>query len=141
MALASDARVDSLSADFPASEIASIPSATPSGRSPLKRAGAVLTLGRGFGVAAKEIRRINPAAIVGFGGYPTVPPMLAAQGISSMGGWMGGDNFGNDTGVTAVETARLFVGQAARLAEDVVTAQAGQARQGQGQDGAGLLVR
>ncbi len=32
------------------------------------------------------------------------------------------------------------VGQAARLAEDLVAAQAGQARQGQGQDGAGLLV-
>ena len=79
VALATDARVDAIASEFPASEVVTIASATPSGRSPLKRAGAVLTLGRGFGVAAKEIRRINPAAIVGFGGYPTVPPVLAGQ--------------------------------------------------------------
>jgi UDP-N-acetylglucosamine--N-acetylmuramyl-(pentapeptide) pyrophosphoryl-undecaprenol N-acetylglucosamine transferase len=77
--LATDARVDSIAGEFPASEIVTITSATPSGRSPLKRAGAILTLGRGFGAAAREIRRINPAAIVGFGGYPTVPPVLAGQ--------------------------------------------------------------
>ncbi len=79
VALATDARVDAIASEFPASEIVTIPSATPSGRSPIRRASAVLTLGRGFGVAAKEIRRINPAAIVGFGGYPTVPPVLAGQ--------------------------------------------------------------
>ncbi|CAM2942161.1 UDP-N-acetylglucosamine--N-acetylmuramyl-(pentapeptide) pyrophosphoryl-undecaprenol N-acetylglucosamine transferase [Methylobacterium mesophilicum] len=79
VALATDARVEAISGEFPASEVITIASATPSGRSPLKRAGAVLTLGRGFGVAAREIRRINPAAIVGFGGYPTVPPVLAGQ--------------------------------------------------------------
>jgi UDP-N-acetylglucosamine--N-acetylmuramyl-(pentapeptide) pyrophosphoryl-undecaprenol N-acetylglucosamine transferase len=77
--LATDARVDSIAGEFPASEIVTITSATPSGRSPLKRASAILTLGRGFGAAAREIRRINPAAIVGFGGYPTVPPVLAGQ--------------------------------------------------------------
>ncbi|KQP47289.1 MULTISPECIES: undecaprenyldiphospho-muramoylpentapeptide beta-N-acetylglucosaminyltransferase [unclassified Methylobacterium] len=77
--LATDARVDSIASEFPASEIVTIASATPSGRSIVKRAGALLTLGRGFGVAAREIRRIDPAAIVGFGGYPTVPPVLAGQ--------------------------------------------------------------
>ncbi|KAB1070981.1 UDP-N-acetylglucosamine--N-acetylmuramyl-(pentapeptide) pyrophosphoryl-undecaprenol N-acetylglucosamine transferase [Methylobacterium planeticum] len=77
--LATDARVDSIAGEFPASEIVTITSATPSGRSPLRRAGAIFTLGRGFGAAAREIRRINPAAIVGFGGYPTVPPVLAGQ--------------------------------------------------------------
>lgn len=79
VALATDARVDSIATGFPASEIVTIASATPSGRSLVKRVTALLTLGRGFGVAAREIRRINPAAIVGFGGYPTVPPMLAGQ--------------------------------------------------------------
>ncbi|MGU3536590.1 undecaprenyldiphospho-muramoylpentapeptide beta-N-acetylglucosaminyltransferase [Methylobacterium sp. A54F] len=77
--LATDARVDSIAAEFPAAEIVTIPSATPSGRSALRRASAVVTLGRGFGVAASAIRRIDPAAVVGFGGYPTVPPVLAAQ--------------------------------------------------------------
>ncbi len=79
VALATDARVDSIATGFPASEIVTIASATPSGRSLVKRGTALLTLGRGFGVAAREIRRLNPAAIVGFGGYPTVPPMLAGQ--------------------------------------------------------------
>ena len=77
--LATDARVDSIASGFPASEVVTITSATPSGRSMLRRAGAVLTLGRGFAEAAKAVKRINPAAIVGFGGYPTVPPMLAGQ--------------------------------------------------------------
>ena len=45
VALASDARVDSLSADFPASEIASIPSATPSGRNLVRRGLAAQLLG------------------------------------------------------------------------------------------------
>ncbi|MGC5780757.1 undecaprenyldiphospho-muramoylpentapeptide beta-N-acetylglucosaminyltransferase [Methylobacterium sp. NFXW15] len=79
VALATDARVDSIATGFPASEVVTIRSATPSGRSLIKRATAVVTLGRGFGDAAKAIRRINPAAVVGFGGYPTVPPVLAAQ--------------------------------------------------------------
>lgn len=77
--LATDARVDSIAAGFPSSEIVTIASATPSGRSLIQRGTALLTLGRGFGVAARQIKRINPAAIVGFGGYPTVPPMLAGQ--------------------------------------------------------------
>ncbi len=79
VALATDARVDSIAGEFPASEVVTIRSATPSGRNLVKRAAAVVTLGRGFGDAAKAIRRINPAAVVGFGGYPTVPPVLAAQ--------------------------------------------------------------
>ena len=77
--LATDARVDSIASEFPADEIVTVTSATPSGRSVLRRAGAVATLGRGFGKAARDIRRLNPAAVIGFGGYPTVPPVLAAQ--------------------------------------------------------------
>ncbi|WP_018263166.1 undecaprenyldiphospho-muramoylpentapeptide beta-N-acetylglucosaminyltransferase [Methylobacterium sp. WSM2598] len=77
--LASDGRVEALSGGFPASEIVSIPSATPSGRSPLARGAAFLTLGRGFAAAIRAVRRLNPAVVVGFGGYPTVPPLLAAQ--------------------------------------------------------------
>ncbi|GJD51358.1 UDP-N-acetylglucosamine--N-acetylmuramyl-(pentapeptide) pyrophosphoryl-undecaprenol N-acetylglucosamine transferase [Methylobacterium crusticola] len=77
--LATDSRVAALSGEFPASEIVAIPAATPSGRSPLARAAAVATLGRGFAAALAAVRRLNPAVAVGFGGYPTVPPILAAQ--------------------------------------------------------------
>ncbi len=79
VALATDARVDSITSEFPAEEVITIASATPSGRSPFKRASALVTLGRGFGTAARQVRRLNPAAVIGFGGYPTVPPVLAAQ--------------------------------------------------------------
>ncbi|MFE1602732.1 undecaprenyldiphospho-muramoylpentapeptide beta-N-acetylglucosaminyltransferase [Methylobacterium sp. ID0610] len=79
VALATDSRVEKLSGEFPASEIVPIPSATPSGRSPLARGAAMLTLGRGFAAALRAVRRLNPAVTVGFGGYPTVPPLLAAQ--------------------------------------------------------------
>ncbi len=36
-------------------------------------------LGVGVLVALRLIRRLKPAAVVGFGGYPTVPPLLAAS--------------------------------------------------------------
>jgi UDP-N-acetylglucosamine--N-acetylmuramyl-(pentapeptide) pyrophosphoryl-undecaprenol N-acetylglucosamine transferase len=36
-------------------------------------------LGYGTWVAAKLVRRLKPAAVVGFGGYPTVPPLFAAR--------------------------------------------------------------
>src|SRR4051795_4624360 len=79
VALATDERVGGLSQSFPAEEVIAIPSATPSGRSPLQMAQAALTLGRGLYKAAKVVRRVNPAVGVGFGGYPPAPPVLAAS--------------------------------------------------------------
>lgn len=77
--LATDARVGYISAEFPADEAVTIPSATPSGRSLLQRARAALVLGQGFLAASRIIRRLRPAVVVGFGGYPTVPPVMAAS--------------------------------------------------------------
>ena len=36
-------------------------------------------LGYGTLVAANLVRRLKPAAVVGFGGYPTLPPLMAAR--------------------------------------------------------------
>jgi UDP-N-acetylglucosamine--N-acetylmuramyl-(pentapeptide) pyrophosphoryl-undecaprenol N-acetylglucosamine transferase len=36
-------------------------------------------LGYGTGVAINLVRRLKPAAVVGFGGYPTLPPLIAAR--------------------------------------------------------------
>jgi UDP-N-acetylglucosamine--N-acetylmuramyl-(pentapeptide) pyrophosphoryl-undecaprenol N-acetylglucosamine transferase len=36
-------------------------------------------LGYGTGVALNLVRRLKPAAMVGFGGYPTLPPLMAAR--------------------------------------------------------------
>src|ERR1044071_2540687 len=38
----------------------------------------VVTLGLGAMKALRLMNRIRPAAVVGFGGYPTLPPVLAA---------------------------------------------------------------
>jgi UDP-N-acetylglucosamine--N-acetylmuramyl-(pentapeptide) pyrophosphoryl-undecaprenol N-acetylglucosamine transferase len=56
-----------------------VPSETVRGRTPwaLARTGAML--GAGTIVALNLMRRLKPAAVVGFGGYPTVPPLMAAR--------------------------------------------------------------
>ncbi len=76
--LATDARGGRYRGTFPARQVHVIPSETVRSRNPiaLARTGAILIGGL---VRAHElIRRIQPAAVVGFGGYPTVPPVLAA---------------------------------------------------------------
>ena len=36
-------------------------------------------LAAGTAVSLNLMRRLKPAAVVGFGGYPTVPPLMAAR--------------------------------------------------------------
>jgi UDP-N-acetylglucosamine--N-acetylmuramyl-(pentapeptide) pyrophosphoryl-undecaprenol N-acetylglucosamine transferase len=77
--LASDERALKYGGDFPARAIHRIPSATPTGAGLVSKAGAAATLARGLAVAWLRLRAIAPRAVVGFGGYPTVPPLLAAS--------------------------------------------------------------
>jgi UDP-N-acetylglucosamine--N-acetylmuramyl-(pentapeptide) pyrophosphoryl-undecaprenol N-acetylglucosamine transferase len=56
-----------------------VPSETVRGRSPWQLARTGVMLAAGTAVAFKLMRRLKPAAVVGFGGYPTVPPLLAAK--------------------------------------------------------------
>jgi UDP-N-acetylglucosamine--N-acetylmuramyl-(pentapeptide) pyrophosphoryl-undecaprenol N-acetylglucosamine transferase len=79
VALATDARVGKIAASFPAGEVVQIPAATPSGRSPPQMARAALVLGLGVVRALATLRRLKPAVVVGFGGYPTVPPLIGAS--------------------------------------------------------------
>ena len=79
VALTSDERVGKIAGSFPADEVVQIPAATPSGRSPPQMAKAALVLGVGVLRALQAVRRLKPAVVVGFGGYPTVPPLLAAS--------------------------------------------------------------
>lgn len=65
--------------DFPARATHVIPSATVRGRNPLSLARTAALLALGTAKAWALIRRIRPAVVVGFGGYPTVPPLLAAS--------------------------------------------------------------
>jgi UDP-N-acetylglucosamine--N-acetylmuramyl-(pentapeptide) pyrophosphoryl-undecaprenol N-acetylglucosamine transferase len=76
--LATDDRAERYAGSFPASAIHPIASATIGGRNPLKLIAAFLTIWRGVQEASQLIRSIKPSAVVGFGGYPTLPPLYAA---------------------------------------------------------------
>src|SRR6185503_12121227 len=76
--LATDERATRYGHDFPARQTHVIPSATIRGRDPVSLARTLATLGVGAMKALRLMRRIRPVAVVGFGGYPTLPPVLAA---------------------------------------------------------------
>ena len=76
--LATDSRALKFGADFPARAIHAFPAATTTEAGALAKARASLTLSAGLAAAAVKLSRIRPRAVVGFGGYPTVPPLLAA---------------------------------------------------------------
>lgn len=77
--LVTDMRGDRYGTGFPARAIHRIPSATLTGKSPIAVARTALTLGRGILAARRLMKRIRPAAVVGFGGYPSFPPLVAAR--------------------------------------------------------------
>src|ERR1700749_2120608 len=56
-----------------------VASETARGRNPLQLAYASLTLAMGTLSAFNLIRREKPVAVIGFGGYPTLPPLIAAR--------------------------------------------------------------
>ena len=76
--LMTDSRVDQLAGAFPGEEVHQIPSATFGLRKPLRIPPAVIKLYRGYRLARRIMKRCNVRAAVGFGGYPTLPPMFAA---------------------------------------------------------------
>src|SRR3954447_16066733 len=84
--LATDSRALRYGGLFSRELIDVVPSDTVRGRSPLSLARTGMTLAAGTGVAFNLMRRLKPAAVVGFGGYPTLPPLLAARlfGIASV---------------------------------------------------------
>ena len=77
--LVSDARTERFAKDFPCVARHSIKSATPSGRNPLQMAKALYTLVSGYLAARRLMNELQPSVVIGFGGYPTVPPLLAAS--------------------------------------------------------------
>jgi UDP-N-acetylglucosamine--N-acetylmuramyl-(pentapeptide) pyrophosphoryl-undecaprenol N-acetylglucosamine transferase len=84
--LATDARALRYSGLFTPENIDVVPSETVRGRDPVSLARTAFMLGYGTLVAVNLVRRLKPSAVVGFGGYPTVPPLMAAKllGVSSV---------------------------------------------------------
>jgi UDP-N-acetylglucosamine--N-acetylmuramyl-(pentapeptide) pyrophosphoryl-undecaprenol N-acetylglucosamine transferase len=78
VALATDSRAAKFGGHFPAETVHVIPSATLRGRDPVSLTKTGGTLAYGLAKAFLLLGRLQPAAVVGFGGYPTLPPVLAA---------------------------------------------------------------
>src|SRR3954468_18114414 len=79
--LATDARALRYSGLFTRDNIDVVPSETVRDRSLKSLLRTAYTLGYGTLVAARLMRRLRPAAVVGFGGYPTLPPLIAARAV------------------------------------------------------------
>ncbi|UDL89700.1 undecaprenyldiphospho-muramoylpentapeptide beta-N-acetylglucosaminyltransferase [Mesorhizobium sp. PAMC28654] len=76
--LATDDRAERFAGNFPAAAIHPIRSATMGSKNPVAVLGAFWKIWRGVRQASAIIGRIRPDVVVGFGGYPTLPPLYAA---------------------------------------------------------------
>jgi UDP-N-acetylglucosamine--N-acetylmuramyl-(pentapeptide) pyrophosphoryl-undecaprenol N-acetylglucosamine transferase len=76
--LASDQRVAGLAQDFPAERRIGLSAATFRRGDPIGMARAGLAVARGVLQARAAFREIRPSVVVGFGGYPSAPALVAA---------------------------------------------------------------
>ena len=76
--LVTDERGDRYGGKFPAEKMHIIPAATVRGGNPLTYAKTAWVLGIGVLRSFLLISRLRPRVVVGFGGYPTVSPVIAA---------------------------------------------------------------
>jgi UDP-N-acetylglucosamine--N-acetylmuramyl-(pentapeptide) pyrophosphoryl-undecaprenol N-acetylglucosamine transferase len=77
--LVTDARALRYSGLFSADMIDVVPSETMRSRSPFALARTGIVLAAGTVAAVRLMRRLKPKSVVGFGGYPTLPPLIAAR--------------------------------------------------------------
>lgn len=78
--LVTDDRAERFTGTFPG-EIHVVRSATIAGRNPISLARTFWTLWRGNLDSRALFRRLKPKAVIGFGGYPTLPPLYAATAM------------------------------------------------------------
>lgn len=77
--LATDHRVEELSTEFPVQDVLIFSSASPSSGSLFRKISATFSLGKGILQARRVFKDKKPVAVVGFGGYPSVPAVFAAS--------------------------------------------------------------
>tara|TARA_R110002020_G_scaffold48286_6_gene137688 strand:- start:56882 stop:58009 length:1128 start_codon:yes stop_codon:yes gene_type:complete len=125
--LVTDKRAERFAGKFPASEIHIVRSATIGSKNPVKVIRSLWTLFQGVREAGRLLRRIRPDAVVGFGGYPTIPPLIAASnaGIPSMlheqNAVMGRANKALASRVKVIAGGFLPEGKGAHAAKTVIT--------------------
>lgn len=76
--LATDDRAERFAGKFPAKAIHTIRSATFGSKNPIALAKTFWRIWQGVRQASALIGQIKPKAVIGFGGYPTLPPLYAA---------------------------------------------------------------
>jgi UDP-N-acetylglucosamine--N-acetylmuramyl-(pentapeptide) pyrophosphoryl-undecaprenol N-acetylglucosamine transferase len=76
--LVTDARATRFGSGFPARAVHIVPSATLRARNPIAFLRTMTVLSFGVARALLLLRKLKPAVVVGFGGYPTLPPVFAA---------------------------------------------------------------
>lgn len=105
--LATDRRAARYGGALPDAVVHVIASATLGARNPVALTKTAAMLGVGLLQSWSLIGRLKPAAVIGFGGYPTVPPVLAAawRGVPSL-----------------IHDANAVIGRANRLLAPRVTA-------------------
>jgi UDP-N-acetylglucosamine--N-acetylmuramyl-(pentapeptide) pyrophosphoryl-undecaprenol N-acetylglucosamine transferase len=125
--LVTDSRAERFAGKFPASEVHIVRSATIGSKNPVKLLQSLWTLFCGVREAGALIRRIRPDAVIGFGGYPTIPPLLAASNaglptmIHEQNAVMGRANKALASRVKAIAGGFLPEGQGAHAAKTVIT--------------------
>lgn len=125
--LASDTRAARFADTFPADEIHSVDAATLGSRNPVSLARSALTIWRGVRQSSALIAKLQPKVVVGFGGYPTLPPLYAAtrRGLPTLiheqNAVMGRANKGLAARVTAIAGGFLPEGEGKFAAKTVVT--------------------
>lgn len=84
--LVTDDRAGRYAGSFPADHVHAVRSATIGAKDPVALAKAFWRIWSGVREASALFQKIKPAAVVGFGGYPTLPPLYAAtrRGLPTM---------------------------------------------------------
>ncbi|MEQ1652760.1 MAG: undecaprenyldiphospho-muramoylpentapeptide beta-N-acetylglucosaminyltransferase [Hyphomicrobium sp.] len=77
--LITDMRGDRYGTGFPARTVYKVPAATLAEKTPIAAAKTALALARGTKAAYAILGQVKPVVVVGFGGYPTFPPLMAAR--------------------------------------------------------------
>ncbi len=81
--LATDRRGAQYAERFPAEERLALEAATFRSTDPIGVLRGLASIGAGTGQARKAFQRMKPAVVVGFGGYPSLPALLAAKSIGA----------------------------------------------------------
>jgi UDP-N-acetylglucosamine--N-acetylmuramyl-(pentapeptide) pyrophosphoryl-undecaprenol N-acetylglucosamine transferase len=125
--LATDDRAGRFAGSFPAVAIHTIPSSTIGSRNPFALVKAGLTIWKGVRATYRLIEELRPKALVGFGGYPTLPPVFAATRrdlptlIHEQNAVMGRANKALAGRVTAIAGGFLSENASAAAAKTIIT--------------------